>query len=1008
MKMNKLLFTILMVLSAIGLLSAQSRQVKGKIISSEDNQGIPGVNVLVKGTQTGSITDAEGKFAITVTTDNAVLVISYVGFVAQEIAVGSQSEVNITLQPDTKTLQDIVVIGYGTQKKSQMTGAISSVSSKEIAEIPVRSVQQALQGRAAGVDIVNTNNRPGSEPNVRIRGRRSFSAGNDPLYVVDGIPLAGGIGDINPQDIQSIEVLKDASATAIYGSRGANGVILVTTQRGKSGKTAVTYDGYVGVSQTLGRIDMMDGAQFAEFKRESRRTVGTYPAGGTDPAADRRLFEAVELESIAQGRSTDYPSLLLRSGLQQNHQVSVSGGSEKTQFAVTANYFDEKGIVYNQDFKRYTFRINLDHQISKRIKIGTSTLFSYNIRNGENFNPIAGALAENPLGVPYDANGNLIFLPTTDGLRTNPLAEIVKGAVIDENVRTRIFNSIYGEFKIAEGLTYRMNFGPDLQFRRYGQFTGSQTQGRRGGDPTARTQQFTTFNYTLENIVTYNKIFNEKHNLNVTALHSVQQDRSEYYDTRVRGVPAETQEFFNTGAATVIEGVGSNLAKWSLQSFMGRVNYSYNEKYLLTLTGRLDGSSRLAEGNKYIFFPSVAVGWNISQEEFIKNSSFISNLKLRTSYGRTGNQAINPYQTQGNLARTVYAFGTAGAFGYRPDRIANPNLQWESSASFNVGLDFGFFNDRLSGSIEWYRTNTTNLLLDRQLPITGGYPNVTQNIGATRNQGLEFTLSSVNIQKDNGFQWTTDINVFANKEQIIDLYGDGKSDVGNNWFIGQPVTAFFDYEKIGIWQTSELDEAKKFLQVPGQIKVRDQNGDGRINSDDRIILGSDVPKWSGGITNRFEYKGFDLSFFVFARVGGMIRSRFHDSNNSLFGRYNNLDVDYWTPNNPTNENPRPNQNQEFPIYGSTLTYFDGSFFKIRNVSIGYNLPASWLSRFKIQSLRFYASAQQPLIIAPYRQKYKGIDPEVAGTRNNNRENAAQIEGDTPSSSLWIFGLNIKF
>lgn len=1008
MKMNKLLLAILMVLGTIGLLSAQSRQVRGKIISSEDNQGIPGVNVLVKGTQTGSITDADGKFAITVASDNAILVISYVGFTAQEVAVGSQSEVNITLAPDTKTLQDIIVIGYGTQKKSQMTGAISSVSAKEISELPVRSVQQALQGRAAGVDIVATNNRPGSEPNVRIRGRRSFSAGNDPLYVVDGIPLAGGIGDINPQDIQSIEVLKDASATAIYGSRGANGVILVTTQRGKAGQTSVTYDGYVGVSQALGRIDMMDGAQFAELKRESRRAVGTYPAGGTDEAADRRLFEAVELESIRQGRSTDYQSYLLRSGIQQNHQVSVSGGSEKTQFAVTANYFKEKGIVYNQDFKRYTFRINLDHQISKRIKIGTSTLFSYSIRNGENFNPIGGSLAENPLGVPFDANGNLIFLPTTDGLRTNPLAEIVAGAILDENVRTRIFNSIYGEVKIADGLTYRMNFGPDLQFRRYGQFTGSQTNARRGGDPTARTQQFTTFNYTLENIITYNKVFAQKHNLGVTALHSVQQDRSEYYDTRVRGIPAETQEFFSTGAATVIEGVGSRLEEWQLQSFMGRVNYSYNDKYLLTLTGRLDGSSRLAEGNKYTFFPSVAVGWNISQEDFIKAASFVSNLKLRASYGRTGNQAINPYQTQGNLSRTVYAFGTAGAFGYRPNAIANPNLQWETSASFNVGLDFGFFNDRLSGSIEWYRTNTTNLLLDRQLPITGGYPNVTQNIGATRNQGIEFTLSSVNIQKDNGFQWTTDINVFANREQIIDLYGDGKSDVGNNWFIGQPVTAFFDFEKIGIWQTNELDEAKRYFQVPGQIKIRDQNNDGRINSEDRIILGSDVPKWSGGITNRFEYKGFDLSFFVFARMGGMIRSLFHSDNNTLFGRYNNLDVDYWTPNNPTNENPRPNQNQEFPIYGSTLTYFDGSFLKIRNVAIGYNLPTSWLSKFKIQSLRFYASAQQPFIFAPYRQKYKGIDPEIAGTRNNNRENAAQIGGDTPSSSLWIFGLNIKF
>jgi TonB-linked SusC/RagA family outer membrane protein len=1008
MKMNKLLLTILFVMLSFCLLWAQGRQVKGKITSTEDGQGIPGVNVLVKGTQAGSITDAEGKFAINVPADNAILVISYVGFVSQEIAVGNQSEINIALAPDTKTLQDIVVVGYGSQSKSQLTGAISSVSSKEISELPVRSVQQALQGRAAGVDIVSSNNRPGSEPTVRIRGRRSFSAGNDPLYVVDGIPLAGGIGDINPQDIASMEVLKDASATAIYGSRGANGVIIITTQRGKAGKSSINYDGYVGVSQTLGRIDMMDGAQFAEFKRESRRAVGTYPAGGTDPAADRRLFEAVELESIAQGRSTDYPSLLIRSGLQHSHQLGIMGGSDKTQFAITANYFDEKGIVYNQDFKRYTFRVNIDHQLTKRIKIGTSTLFSYSIRHGENFNPIGGALAENPLGVPYDPNGNLIFLPTTDGLRTNPLAEIVEGAILDENVRTRIFNSIYAEVKIMDGLTYRMNFGPDLQFRRYGQFTGSQTNARRGGDPTARTQQFTTFNYTLENILTYQKTFREVHNLNITALHSVQQNRDEYYDTRVRGIPAETQEFFNTGAATVIEGVGSNLSEWALQSYMGRVNYGYNNKYLLTLTARIDGSSRLAEGKKYSLFPSVAVGWNISNEDFLKNSNVVSNLKLRASYGKTGNQAINPYQTQGGLARTVYAFGTAGAFGYRPNAIPNSDLRWETSSSMNFGLDFGFFNDRISGSIEYYVTNTTDLLLARQLPVTSGFTSVTQNIGATRNRGIELTLSTVNFDNQDGFQWTTDINIFANKEQIVDLYGNGRDDIGNLWFIGQPVTVFFDYEKVGIWQTNELDEAKKFFQVPGQIKVKDQNGDGRINSDDRIILGSDVPRWSGGLTNRFEYKGFDLSIFAFARMGGMIRSLFHSDNNTLFGRYNNLDVDYWTPNNPTNANPRPNQNQEFPIYGSTLSFFDGSFVKIRNIAVGYNFKSSLLTKWGVESLRLYASAQQPFIFAPYRQKHKGIDPEVAGTRANNRENAAQIGGDTPSSSLLLFGVNVRF
>jgi TonB-linked SusC/RagA family outer membrane protein len=982
--------------------------VSGTVRATETNEPLEGVTIQIKGTARGTVTDAQGKYELQVPDGATTLIFSYTGYERLEIEINGRTTIDITLGEDDLALDEVVVVGYGSLRKSQSTGAISSISEEEIGRLPVTNAQQALQGRAAGVDVVATGSRPGSDVSVRIRGRRSFSAGNEPLYVLDGIPLSGGLGDINQQDIQSMEILKDASATAIYGSRGANGVVLITTKRGRTGRTTVAYDAYYGLSEPVNKVDLFDGAEFAEYKRESRRATGSY--NDADPAgSDARIFDPVELDGIKNGRTTDYQDLLLRDGYQQSHQLGVTGGNEKTQFGISANYFEEQGIVYNQDFTRYTLRLNIDHQINDRIRIGTSTLGVFSLLNGEGFNPYGGALQENPLGKPFDDNGRLIFLPTTDGLRTNPAAEVVPGANIDETKRNRIFSSIYGEIKLFDGLSYRLNFGPDLQNFRYGRFQGSQTNARRGGDPTAFNLNGSVFNYTLENIINYTKTFSTVHNLNLTLLHSIQKDRFERYTTDVRGVPAETQEFYNLGAATIIQGVSSTLVEWGLQSFMGRANYSFNNKYLLTLTGRVDGSSRLAEGNKYGFFPSVAVGWNLSEEAFIKNSNLIDNLKLRASYGATGNSAVQPYQTQALLARTVYAFGSSGAYGYRPNVIGNPNLQWETSTTLNIGVDFGFFKNRISGSVEFYQTNTSDLLLRRQLPITSGYSSVLENIGETRNTGFEATLSTANIDSDNGFRWTTDLNFFTNTEEIVSLYGGNQNDVGNNWFIGEPITVYYDFEKIGIWQSNEVDEATKYQRKVGEIKVRDQNGDGKIDAADRIILGSDIPDWSGGMTNTFEFKGVDLSIFIFARQGNMIRSRFHDDYNTLFGRYNNIDVDYWTPNNPTNAYPRPNQNQEFPVYSSTLSYFDGSFIKVRNVTLGYTFPSSLTDRIKLQSMRLYLSAQNPLIFSSYVSEHKGIDPERARTPDgNNQERNAEVGADTPSTRLFLLGLNVKF
>lgn len=980
---------------AIPLMSAaQEISVSGKV--TDESGPLPGVSILVKGTETGTSTDGEGNYSLSNVPSDAILEVSFLGYLSREVPVDGREKIDIRLKPASEELDQVVVVGYGTQEREDVTGAISSISSRSLREVPVTQASESLQGRAAGVYVTNSGNRPGNGATVRIRGNRSFAAGNDPLFVVDGIPITGGLEDINPADIESMEVLKDASATAIYGSRGANGVVIVTTKRGEAGRTVVSYNGYVGMSDALGQVDMMNGPEFAEFKRESRRATGEY-------TGDEDLFEPVELESIQQGRSTDYQDLMLETGFTQNHQLSVSGGNENTLFNLSFNYFQDNGIIPIQDFERYTTRINVDQQLGERFRIGTSTLGSYSIQDGDDLNPFDDALAENPLGVPYDAEGNLIFLPTQDGLRTNPLNEIVPNAYVNRQKRFRLFSSIYGEAILAEGLKFRLNFGPDLIQRRLGNYAGPLTNARREGPATADGEEDFVFNYTLENILTYNRTFNDIHSLDITGLYSIQSRQFEQSSISVRGIPVESMQHFRFGAAEEILETDSDFEKWTIQSYMARVNYGYDGRYLLTLTARADGSSRFGSSHRFGFFPSVAFGWNIMNEEFMQNSSFFDNLKLRLSYGKTGNTGIDPYQTQGLLERTIYAFGNTPAFGFRPSQLRNDDLKWETTASFNAGLDFSIMESRISGMLEFYQQNTTDLLMERQLPFTSGYGSVLENVGATRNTGFEFTLSTVNIRENEpgGFSWSTDLNFFTNKEEIVELYGGKEDDVGNEWFIGEPIRVFYDYDKIGIWQQDEAEEAAGYNQSPGEIKVKDQNGDGQINDQDRVILGTDRPDFSGGITNRFSYKGFDLSVFVFVNVGNMIESTLHRTHNYLFGRYNNVDVDYWTPDNPTNAYPRPNRNQEFPLYNTSMAYFDGSYVKIRNISLGYNFSQAVARKIGAQSLRIYLSAKQPFIFAPYVRKHKGIDPEYDIEED-------EMPVNIPALRTFLLGLNVSF
>ncbi|RZK46553.1 MAG: SusC/RagA family TonB-linked outer membrane protein, partial [Pedobacter sp.] len=799
--------------------------IKGKVTDST-GAALPNVSVLVKGTQAGTNTGTDGTYSLSFQRKgNEILMFTAVGYQPKEIPAGAGNEFNIELSAENKVLDNVVVIGYGSQKRKDITGAISSISEKSLREVPVTNAPQMLQGRAAGVYVVNQGNKPGAGVQVRVRGRRSFNAGNDPLYVVDGIPITGGFNDINPNDIESMDVLKDASATAIYGSRGANGVVIITTKRGKAGTTTVNYSTYLGVSTPFKYVDVFNGPEYAEYKRESRRAVNQY--NDSDPAADSKLFETVELASIQAGRTTDYQKMMIENGFIQNHDLSVLGGSDKTRYNISLNYFKDVGIVPGQDFERYTARVNLDQGIGKRVKAGMSILGSYSVRNGEDVNPIEGALMENPLGVPYDEQGNLIFLPTGDGLRSNPLSELVPGAVINKGKRFRLLTSLYAEAELAEGLKFRMNFGPDLVQNRKGNFRGRYSNARRLGDPSASVNEDFVLLYTWENILTYKKTFGEKHNLDLTGLYSVQTRNFESSNSGVTGLPVESLEYYNLGQTgnPLANTLGSDFQKWTILSYMGRINYGYDSRFLATFTLRADGSSKFAPGKKWGIFPSAAVAWNISEENFMKDINLFSNLKLRATYG----------------------------------------------------TDWGILNDRVSGSVEVYRAQTTDLLLPQLLPITSGFGSILTNVGRTRNTGLEVSISSQNIVpvKEDGFSWSTDLNFFSNREEIVELSQGKVDDVGNARFIGEPQRVFYDFEKIGIWQTKDAALAASYNAKVGQIRVADRNNNGVIDPNDRTILGTDIPTLTGGMTNRFGYKNFDLSVVVFARFGNMIQSPIH-------------------------------------------------------------------------------------------------------------------------------------
>jgi TonB-dependent starch-binding outer membrane protein SusC len=1024
--------------------SVYAQQVVTGKVTDETGAGMPGVNILVKGTTNGTTSDVNGDYNISVEDAAATLVFSFIGYNSIEQVVGTQSTININMTPNVRSLNEIVVVGYGVQRKSDVTGAVVSVNSKALKEVPVANLQQALQGLAAGVEVQRVGTAPGATARIRVRGERSINGSNDPLIVLDGIPYEGSISDINPDEIASVNILKDASATAIYGSRGANGVVIVTTKRGVAGETRVTLNSYYGVTTVARKYDLFNAEEYAAMRDASGFTEGYQPE---------------EVEGMAMGRNTDWQELMYEDGLITNHNLGFSGGSEKSRFAVSGGYYKETTILPGQDFTRYSLKTTFDNNIGERIKIGLNSLNSISYNNGSQFvnqqPDITGAygggimypiLSLSPLMPAYQENGEIFRTPAgnqTDRTQQyNPLLlKSNNDDWTDKIRRLRSFTSAFAEVEIIEGLKYRFNAGFDFTQSNAAQFQGKDSYFRTQNQSNrARVRNEEQISWTAENVVTYDKTFAEDHRLTFTGLYSAQQSKTWSTMVSKDSINAGFIQYYNLGIASPTSQyqMDGGESTWGLISFMGRVNYAFRDRYLLTFTFRRDGSSRLAE--KWHNYPAVAVGWNIDRESFLQNQELVSALKLRAGYGQTSNQSVDPYTTLGGVSPNNggipirYNYGTSKVVGYLPARIPDTSLDWEYTNTWNVGLDFGLLGDRITGSVEWYKAETKNLLYNYQLPITSGYQDAFQtNLGRVENKGLEVSLSATILKSNGGFTWSADLNWFYNRNKLLELAPGEERNIDNGLHVGYPLTAIYNFKKLGVWQEDEAAEAAEFGQLPGQLKIADLSGpegipDGVFTEEfDRTVIGDQQADWQGGITNRFTYKGFDLSFVTFARYGGLLMSYLHAPNGAYLtnnnGLRNGLDVEYWTPENRSNWFPAPNSLLPGGAANSwsTLGYYDASFVRVRSINLGYTIPTSIASKIRAQSLRAYFTVQNPfLLYAPYVTKWNGVDPEPtgqgqtgivstgAGIRTQGRNQNLVISTSTPPVRSFILGINVTF
>ena len=991
----------------------QSKKVTGRV---NDSQGpLIGATVMVKGTSNGVVTDIDGNFNLNAA-PGSTLVISYVGYVTQEITVGNQSFISVNLKEEGRVLNDVVVIGYGTQRKEAVTGSVASVKGDMLREVPAGDVTNALQGRVAGVQMMQTSSKPGASMQIRVRGSRSLTASNDPLIVLDGIPFAGTISDIDPNNIKTMDILKDASATAIYGSRGANGVIMITTYKGmQDQEPVVKYNMYVGFKKNFARYPMMNGDQLKRLREVSGLYQPVYTNGDEE-----------------EGMNTDWQDMLFKTAFTTNQDLSVSGGTAKSAYNVGISYFKDEATIPTQNFKRYAMHAALDQEIGKYLKVGFSTNTNYSITNNANLG-IYNTLSCSPLINPYNADGTLkpVVHMEKDNqwTYTRDRIENLGDSYKDQTTGLGTYNNFYGEIKCpwVSGLKYRVNLGLNYRHNKNGSYTGT---GVFSDSPSANSGagngNSTMWNWAIEHMLTYDKTFGD-HTINAVALYSAEKNHYESTYMSASQLFDDRLLWYNLGysESTSINPGNQNYNESGLVSMMARVMYSYKDRYMISATVRQDKSSRLAPGHRVHTYPAVSLGWNIAKESFMQNVKWVDNLKLRAGYGETSNQSVDPYKTLGRLASRPYNFGPTGyATGFYVSELPNEELGWEYSQTYNFGVDFSLFNGRLTGTAEYYTQKTKDLLMSVGLPSTSGVGSYMANVGKTENKGFELSLNGVIIDNLNGWTWEAGINWYTNKNKIVELADGSERDEGNGWFVGHSINCVYDYEKIGIWQKDE-EELRKIMEPGGSvgmIKVKGgYNEDGTpraINSSDRQIIELD-PSWEGGFNTRVAYKNWDLSAVASFRHGGKLISTLYGSSsylNMMTGRRNNVDVDYWTEDNPTNKFPNPAGpiSNDNPKYGTTLGFFSGSYLKFRTITLGYNFKGDWMKKAGISALRAYATVTNPFVLfSPYHDE-SGMDPETNSRGNENQASAAYaskvlvVGFNTPTTRNYLFGLNVTF
>ena len=962
-------------------------------ITDQDGQPLPGASVVEKGTNNGTQSDFDGNFSISVADENAVLVVSYIGFATKEISVNGQTQLTISLDESASDLEEVVVVGYGTQKKSDLTGSIGSIKAEELQNSASSNLVQALQGLVPGLNIVTRD--PGAEQSarIRIRGEQSITASNAPLIVLDGSIWGGSLSELPSADIAAIDVLKDASSTAIYGARGANGVIMITTKKGKSGKAKVSYSNSFGLIQISHATNLLDGPGFVAAKTHF-----------LEQTAEQALSQT-ELDNYNRGVSTDWIDVVTRVGTQKEHTLSLSGGSDTYSYYISGNYLDTKGIVKNDDFKRYSLRINFETKLASWLTFGTNTSSTYRNTDGIAAN-YSGAFRYNPLIEPYDENGSLVRRPWPEDNFINPLEKLL---IDDRNRNFKLYANNYFDVDIPfiKGLNYRLNTSLQYGYANRETYYGSETETgiTSGGKSEVRNE---TRNVELiENILTYKREFGD-HNLYLTGLYSGQVNKHKRRQIYSEGFPSDVLTTYQAASGALIE-PSSFFVKSNLESMMFRANYGYKGKYLLTATVRRDGFSAFGANKKHGTFPSIAMGWNVAEEGFLKNNSWLDLLKFRGTWGESGNQGIDPYSTLSRLKNLDYLAGDTGtttAVGYIPSKLANNNLGWETTETYNFGLDFSLFGGRLGGSIDIFKSNVSDLLLNRRIPAVYGIPGenangddanqITENIGEVENRGIEVSLNTIPIRTDN-FQWNMNILFDRSENKIIDLYGNGEDDVLNEWFIGKPIDVYYTYLFDGIFQTGDdIANSPQPSAQPGFVKVKDISGpdgvpDGILSSDDRTIVGQVNPDFTFGINSNFTYKDLSLNLF-FQGVSGIEKPNDLGNPETTWEyRRNNTDTwDYWTPDNPSNTYPANrslvNKSPLAPIFENA------SYVRLRDLKINYNLTKAISKTLNVTNCNIYFNVNNAYTWT----KWTGVDPEV------------RRQEDAPIPRIYALGLNITF